>query len=241
MKHREFLWTSFAFGHLVANVRVRCSDFSKWRVYAVYSNRHPPSLFGEHCEILRWRTLRKTLKRRWGRLEKWRVVTESGGDETGDETGSPGDETGDNTAATAGDERDGGHRWGNVCGRRSIYNRRPSSLFGEHCEILRWQTLRNVEEMVGTTREAADGDRVWRGRDGDETGDETDGPGDETGDKAMAGNERDGSDRWGNVYGRREVRIWWGREGSAWRAAFSCGILMRYLLDALGGLDNLPS
>ena len=33
-----------------------------------------------------------------------RVVTESGGDETGDETGGPGDETGDKTAATAGDE-----------------------------------------------------------------------------------------------------------------------------------------
>ena len=38
----------------------------------------------------------------------------------------------------------------------------------------------NVEEMVGTTREAADGDRVRRGRDGDETG-EPGGPGDETG------------------------------------------------------------
>ena len=48
----------------------------------------------------------------------------------------------------------------------------------------------NVEEMVGTTREAADRDRVRRGRDGDETG----GPGDETGDKmaATAGDERDG-------------------------------------------------
>ena len=65
------------------------------------------------------------------------------------------------------------------------------------------------DEMVGTTREAADGDRVRRGRDGDETGDETSGPRDETGDKtaATAGDERDGSDRWGNVYGRREVRI----------------------------------
>ena len=63
----------------------------------------------------------------------------------------------------------------------------------------------NVEEMVGTTREAADGDKSPAGRDGDETG----GPGDETGDKttAMADDERDGSDQWGNVYGRREVRI----------------------------------
>ena len=40
-------------------------------------------------------------------------------------------------------------------------------------------------------------------------GDETGGPGDETGDKmaAAAGDERDSSDRWGNVYGRRGVRI----------------------------------
>ena len=38
----------------------------------------------------------------------------------------------------------------------------------------------NVEEMVGTTREAAGGDRVRRGRDGDEIGDETGGPRDET-------------------------------------------------------------
>ena len=69
--------------------------------------------------------------------------------------------------------------------------------------------VRHVEEMVGTTSEAAGGDRVWRGRDGDETGDETGGPGDETGDKmaATAGDERDGGDRWCNVYGRRGVRI----------------------------------
>ena len=36
--------------------------------------------------------------------------------------------------------------------------------------------VRHVEAMVGTTREAEDGDRVRRGRDGDETG----GPRDET-------------------------------------------------------------
>ena len=67
----------------------------------------------------------------------------------------------------------------------------------------------NVEEMVGTTREAADGDRVQRERVGEETGDETGGPGDETSDKtaATAGDEQDGADRWGNVYGRRGVRI----------------------------------
>ena len=67
--------------------------------------------------------------------------------------------------------------------------------------------VRNFEEMVGTTGEVADDDRVRRGRDGDETGDETGGSRDETVDKttAMAGDERDGGDRWGNVYGRRSV------------------------------------
>ena len=43
---------------------------------------------------------------------------------------------------------------------------------------------------------------------GDETGDETSGPRDETGNKtAAAGDERDGGDQWGNVYGRRGVKI----------------------------------
>ena len=63
----------------------------------------------------------------------------AGGDKVRrDETGN---ETGDKTAATAGDERDGGDRWSKVCGQRSLYNRRLPSLFGEHCEILRWRTL----------------------------------------------------------------------------------------------------
>ena len=48
------------------------------------------------------------------------MATESGGDKTGDETGGPGDETGDKTAAIAGEERDGGDRWGNVCGRKEL-------------------------------------------------------------------------------------------------------------------------
>ena len=58
--------------------------------------------------------------------------------------------------------------------------------------------------MVGTTREA-DGDRVRRGQDGDETRDETGGPRDENDDKsaATAGDERYGDVQWGNVYGRR--------------------------------------
>ena len=57
--------------------------------------------------------------------------------------------------------------------------------------------VRHAEKMVGTTREAADGDRVRRGRYGDETGDETGGLRDETGNKtaATAGDERDGGDR----------------------------------------------
>ena len=100
----------FCIGTPSGQIQVSCRDFSKLRVYAVYSNRHSPSLFGEHCKILRWRTLRKILKRWWGRLEKRRVATESAGDETRDETGDPGDETGDKTAATAGDEQDGGDR-----------------------------------------------------------------------------------------------------------------------------------
>ena len=66
--------------------------------------------------------------------------------------------------------------------------------------------VRHVEEeMVGTTREAVDGDRVRRGRDGDENGS----PRDETDDKTAvtAGDKRDGGDWWSNVYGRRGVRI----------------------------------
>ena len=109
------------------------------------------------------------------------VATESGGATT----------TGDETVATAGDETSA---TGGV-----MYADEGSYKID----------VRHVEEMVWTTREAADGDRVWRGRDGDETGDETGGPRYETGDKtaATAGDERDGGDRWDNVYGRRGVRI----------------------------------
>ena len=44
---------------------------------------------------------------------------------------------------------------------------------------------------------------------GDETGDEIGGSRDETDDKTAVtvGDERDGDDRWSNVYGRRGVRI----------------------------------
>ena len=54
-------------------------------------------------------------------------------------------------------------------------NRHPPSLFGEHCEILQTEHManfeKNVEEMLGTTREVA----AVAGRDGEEatTGDET--------------------------------------------------------------------
>ena len=48
-------------------------------------------------------------------------------------------------------------------------NRRPPSLFGEHCEIFATAHManfeENVEEMVGTTREAAGGDKSPAGRD----------------------------------------------------------------------------
>ena len=109
------------------------------------------------------------------------VATESGGAAT----------TGDETGATAGNET--------TTNDGVMYaDESPYTI-----------EVRHVEKMVGTNREAADGDRVRRRRDGDETGDETGGPRDETGDKtaAPAGDERDGGDRWGNVYGRSGVRI----------------------------------
>ena len=135
------------------------------------------------------------------------MATDAGGDETGNETGGPWDYTGDKTAAMAGDERDGGGRCGK-CMRMKVRIQSMSAIF-------LWLALRNfamvdfeenAEEMVWTTREAADGDRVGWGLYGNETGNETggpSGPGDETADKtaATAGDERDGGDRWGNVYG----------------------------------------
>ena len=77
----------------MTNVRVRCSDFSKLRVYAVYSNRRPPSLFGEHCEILRPADM-ENVEEMAETKEAAAVATESGRTAT----------TGDETAATAGDE-----------------------------------------------------------------------------------------------------------------------------------------
>ena len=114
------------------------------------------------------------LKRWWGRLEKRRMATESGvavATESGG-AATTGDATaGDNTAATGG-----------------IMHAAEGPYTIDVCHI---------EAMVGMTREAVDGDRVRRGRDGDETGDETGGPRDETDDKtaATAGDKRDGGDR----------------------------------------------
>ena len=64
------------------------------------------------------------MKRWWGRLEKRQASTESGGDETGDETG-------DKAAATAGDERDGGDRWGNVHGELEFDEDEMAALEGQ--------------------------------------------------------------------------------------------------------------
>ena len=83
------------------------------------------------------------------------VVTESGGT-VATESGGAGT-TGDGTVATVGDEA--------ATGRIMYEDKDPYTIDVPH-----------VEAMVGTTREAADGDRIGRRRDGDETG----GPRDET-------------------------------------------------------------
>ena len=99
------------------------------------------------------------------------VATESGG-AVATESGRAAT-TGDETVATAGDETAAN---GEV-------------MYAD--EGLYTIDVRHVEKMVGTTREAADGDRVRRIQDGDETGAETGGPRDETCDKtaATAGDE----------------------------------------------------
>ena len=113
------------------------------------------------------------------------VATESGGAVATESSGVA--TTGDEMVATAGDET--------AATSGVMYADEGSYTID----------VRHVEEMVGTTTEVADGDRVRRERNGDETGDETGGPRDKT--AATAGDERDGSDRWGNVYGRKGVRI----------------------------------
>ena len=93
------------------------------------------------------------------------VVTESGGAVATESGGAVATESGgaattrDEMVATAGDEM--------AANGGIIYaDEGPYTI-----------DVRHVEKMVGTTREAADGDRVRRGRDGDETGDETAVPG----------------------------------------------------------------
>ena len=110
------------------------------------------------------------------------VVTESGGAVATESGGAA--TTGDETVATADDET--------AANDEVMYaDEDPYTI-----------DVRHVQEMVGTTREAADGDRVRRRRDGDEIRDET---GDKT--AATTGDKRDVGDRWGNVYGRIGVRI----------------------------------
>ena len=119
----------------------------------------------------------ESFKEMVGTREAAAVATESGGT-VATESGGAGT-TGDETVATVGDEAA-------ATGRIMYADEDPYTI-----------DVRHVEAMVGTTREAADGDRVRRGRDGAETRDETGGPRDETVDKtaATAGDKRDGADR----------------------------------------------
>ena len=106
------------------------------------------------------------------------VATESGGSVAAESGGAVVTESGG--AATTGDAT-AGDDTGETCG--VIYAAEgPYTI-----------DVRHVEVMVGTTREAADGDRIRRGRDGDEIASSRD----ETDDKtaAAAGDERDGGHR----------------------------------------------
>ena len=113
-------------------------------------------------------------------LEAAAVATESGGAVATESGGAVATEsggaatTGDETVATAGDETVAN-------GEYTIHEYDEGPYTIDVC---------HVENMVGTTREAADGDRVRWGQDSDETGDET---GDKT--AATAGDERDDGDR----------------------------------------------
>ena len=92
MKHSEYLKTSFVFGHLAANVRVRCSVFQSY-VSMLYIRIDVRHLCLAHCKILA--DFEENVEEMVGMTrEAAAVVTESGGAAT----------TGDETAATAGDE-----------------------------------------------------------------------------------------------------------------------------------------
>ena len=76
----EFLWTSFAFGHLAAIVRVRCSEFLKLRVYAIYSNRRPPSFVWRALRNFAMAAFEENVEEMVGTTrEAVAVATESGG------------------------------------------------------------------------------------------------------------------------------------------------------------------
>ena len=81
-----------------ASVRVRCRDFSKLRVYAVYSNRRPLSLFGEHCDLLQTAHMANFEENVEEMLGTTREAAAVAGRDGGTAT------TGDETVATAGDE-----------------------------------------------------------------------------------------------------------------------------------------
>ena len=89
------------------------------------------------------------------------VATESGGAVATDSCGAVATEsggaatTGDETVVTAGDE---------MAANDEVMYADKGQYTIDVC---------HVEKMVETTREAADGDRVRRGQEGDETGDET--------------------------------------------------------------------
>ena len=90
------------------------------------------------------------------------VATESGGKVATEPGGTVATESGG--AGTTGDE---------------TVRRRPVGLC-MRTKVRIQLTFAMLKRWLGTTQEAGDGDRVRRGRDGDETGDETGGPRDET-------------------------------------------------------------
>ena len=127
-------------------------------------------IFESTSAILVWRALHnfatdmadvENVEEMVGTREAVAVVTESGGVVVTESGGAVATETGkaattgDETVATAGDETA-------VTGGVMYADEGPYTIDVHH-----------VEEMVGTTKDAADGDRVRRGRDGNETGDET--------------------------------------------------------------------
>ena len=119
-------------------------------------------IFESTFAVLVWRALRnfaidvadvENVEQMVGNREAAAVATESGGAVATESGGALATEsggtatTGDETVATAGDETV-------ATGGVMYADEGPYTI-----------DVRNVEEMVGTTREAADGDRVRQGRD----------------------------------------------------------------------------